>query len=98
MTDGPLSIVAATAQMTAPGQIFEMETALSRGQELRVWKHTPETLRAVLDLSLNHAAKDFLVYEDERVTFEEHYRLASTMAAPPGAARPNAGDRLPIAG
>ena len=80
MTDTTLSLADATAQMTAPGQIFEMGTATIRGQELRVWTHAPATLRVVLDLSLNHAQKDFLVYEDERVTFDRHYRLSSTMA------------------
>jgi long-chain acyl-CoA synthetase len=50
------------------------------GLELTVWKHAPATLRQILDLSRHHGSKDFLVYEDRRYTFEEHYLLASTLA------------------
>ena len=34
----------------------------------------------VLDLSLGHGDADFLVYEDERTSFAEHYRIAATLA------------------
>lgn len=47
---------------------------------LRVWKNAPATLRQILDLSLRHATLEFLVYEDRRYTFEEHYRIAATLA------------------
>ena len=92
-----VGLAAATAQLTAPGQIFEMDTAVVRGQTLRIWKHAPPTLRVVLDLSIGHADKAFLVYEDERWTFGEHYRAVATMAArlvDAGLAR---GDRVAIA-
>ena len=46
----------------------------------RVWKSAPASLRTVLDLSLGHADDDFLVYEDERTTFGQHYRIAATLA------------------
>ncbi len=81
MTDAPMSIEAATAQLTGEGQIFEMSTAVIRGNELRVWRHAPPTLRTVLDLSLGHGAADFVVYEDERVSFDANYRRVATMAA-----------------
>ena len=51
-----------------------------RGVVTRVWKPAPATLRTVLDLSLGHGDEDFLVYEDERFTFDEHYRVAATLA------------------
>ena len=34
----------------------------------------------VLDLSRGHGEKDFLVYEDERTTFERHYRIAAAIS------------------
>ena len=76
----PLGLAEATAHLTAEGQIFEMTTAVIRGQELRVWKHAPTTLGAVLELSRGHGDKDFLVYEDERVSFTEHYAQVATVA------------------
>ena len=45
-----------------------------------VWKNTPPSLRAVIDMSLGHGDNVFLVYEDERTTFAEHYRIACTLA------------------
>src|ERR1700690_3380635 len=75
-----LSIADATAQMTAPGSMFETERTTVNGVEMTVWKHAPATLRQVLDLSLANPTRDFLVYEGQRFTFDEHYRAASTLA------------------
>jgi long-chain acyl-CoA synthetase len=75
-----LSVAAANAQMTAPGQAFEMVEENVMGRTMRVWKNAPQTLRSCLDLSLNHASADFLVYEDERFTFDHHYRVTAKMA------------------
>ena len=80
MEQTPLTLAEATAQMTAPGQIFETARTTVNGVEMAVWKHAPANLRQVLDMSLNHAARDFLVYEGQRFTFDEHYRIASTLA------------------
>ena len=80
MSQAPLSLQEATAQITSAGQMFETERATVDGIEMKVWKHAPATLRQVLDLSLNHASRDFLVYEDRRFTFEEHYRIAATLS------------------
>jgi long-chain acyl-CoA synthetase len=86
-TDGPatpraaaMSLAEATAALTAPGQLFEMEEVMIRGIPTRVWKTAPATLRTVLELSRGHGDADFLVYEDERTTFEQHYRIAATLA------------------
>ena len=80
MSDHVLSVAEATKQLTAPGQMFEMDDISVNGIDWRIWKHAPTTLRTVLDLSLNHAEKDFLVYENERYSFDRHYRIAATFA------------------
>jgi long-chain acyl-CoA synthetase len=97
MSDAPLGLAEATAQLTAPGQIFEMDTAVIRGEELRVWKHAPATLRVVFDLSQGHGAADFVVYEDERMSFEQHHALAATLAARLVELGVQRGDRVAIA-
>jgi long-chain acyl-CoA synthetase len=97
MAESPLTLAQVTAQMTAPGQMFETEPATINGVEMTVWKHAPANLRQVLDLSLNHAARDYLVYEDERITFDEHYRIASTIAERLIALGVKKGDRVAIA-
>jgi long-chain acyl-CoA synthetase len=97
VSPGALSLEDATAQLCAPGQIFEIATASIRGIELRVWKNAPTTLRGVLDLSALHADKDFVVYEDERLTFDGHYRAVSAMAERLLEMGVERGDRVAIA-
>jgi long-chain acyl-CoA synthetase len=75
-----MSIAEANEALTAPGQIFEMEEIDIRGVPTRVWKNAPASLRTVIDMSLAHGDATFLVYEDERTTFAEHYRIACTLA------------------
>ncbi|GAA0382128.1 fatty acid--CoA ligase [Acrocarpospora corrugata] len=65
------------ARLTAPGQLFEMVDA---GGGVRAWKHAPATFRALLENSAFHGDKEFVVFEDERLTYAEHFRLAATLA------------------
>jgi long-chain acyl-CoA synthetase len=74
------SIEEATRAITAPGQMFEMEEVEIRGVPTRVWKNCPASLRIVLELSRGHGDQDYLVYEDERTTYEENFRIAATIA------------------
>ena len=97
MSDDVLSLADATAQMTAPGSMFETERATVNGIEMTVWKHAPATLRQILDLSLAHASRDFLVYEGQRFTVDEHYRAASTLAERLIDGGVTKGDRVAIA-
>ncbi|WP_276968658.1 AMP-binding protein, partial [Metallibacterium scheffleri] len=75
-----------------------MDQLTIRGIPTRTWKNAPATLRTVLELSALHGDKDFLVYEDERVTFAEHFRIVAALghalAERYGIA---AGDRVAIA-
>ena len=77
---GVPSVAEVTAALTAPGQLFEMEEVVIRGIPTRTWKHAPPSLRAVLEGSRVHGAADFLVYEDEHLSFDEHFRAAATLA------------------
>ena len=74
------SVEEVRAALTAPGRLFEMDEVEIRGVRTRVWKHAPPSLRAILELSRLHGDKPFLVYEDERLTFEEHFRHAAAFA------------------
>ena len=64
---------------------------------MTVWKNAPSTLRDVLEGSTRHGEHDFLVYEDYRVTFMEHYRRAATLSHRLVDAGVRAGDRVAIA-
>ena len=74
------SLAEITAQLTSPGATFEMDQVTIRGVPTRIWKGAPATLRTVLELSLLHGERDFLVYEDERMTFAEHFAAVTTLA------------------
>jgi long-chain acyl-CoA synthetase len=75
-----MTLAEANAALTAPGEMFEMEERDIRGVLTRTWKNAPPSLRTVIDMSLAHGDAAFLVYEDERTTFAEHYRIACTLA------------------
>jgi long-chain acyl-CoA synthetase len=75
-----LSIAQANALLTAPGSPFEMETKVIRGIELRVWKNAPPDLRFEVTAARAFAKRDFLVYDNERVTFEAFHRAVANLA------------------
>ena len=75
-----MSVTEADTTLTAPGQPFEIAVETIRGIQTRTWKNAAATLSAILEMSRGHGDATFLVYEDERSTFEEHYRLAAGVA------------------
>jgi long-chain acyl-CoA synthetase len=93
----PPSIADVHKMLTGPGAPFEIEEREIRGIRTRVWKNAPGSLRQVLDISRLHGQKVFVVYEDERFTFEEHYRRAASVARWLHAQGVRKGDRVAIA-
>jgi len=76
----PPSITEVTAELTQPGAMFEIEERVIRGVRIKTWKNAPSSLRLVLEMSRVHGDKPFLVYEDERTSFETHYRQCARLA------------------
>ncbi len=91
-----MTIAQAHALLTAPGSPCEMETVAIGGVETRVWKNAPPSLRAVVEASRAHGDKVFLVYEDERVSFEAFYRAVAAFAHELAAHGVAKGDRVAI--
>ena len=69
------------ATLTAPGQPFEVVDMTVRGVPTRVWAHAPASLRAVWDASGAYGERDFLVFEDERLTFATAHHQVAALAA-----------------
>lgn len=68
----------ALARLTAPGQDFELVNGTVFGRPCRVFRHAPLTLR---DLYRdNRSAQTFVVYRDERYSFEDIWRLSCALA------------------
>jgi long-chain acyl-CoA synthetase len=76
-----MSVAEAHRMLTAPGSPFEMDEAVIRGIRTRVWKNAPPTLRDLLAIGRAHGDKTFLVYENDRATFESFTRAALAVAA-----------------
>ena len=70
--------LAAIAAVTAPGQPYELQTMDVAGLTQRVYVNAPPTLRDLYEQNLSD--NDFLVYEDERLTYAEGYREAARIA------------------
>ncbi|MCX7588821.1 class I adenylate-forming enzyme family protein [Phenylobacterium sp. 58.2.17] len=91
-----MSIAQAHALITAPGSPAEMETVDIRGVPTRTWKNLPPSLRSIVELGRTHGEKAFLVYEDERVTYEAFYRAVSALARQLQADGVQKGDRVAV--
>jgi len=70
----------AQAQLTAPGAAFEIDEVVVAGVPTRVWKHAPGTLVDILRVSRDHGSRPFVVYENERLSFEDHFVAAARFA------------------
>jgi long-chain acyl-CoA synthetase len=75
-----MSLAEAHAMLTAPGSRFEMDEAVIRGVRTRVWKNAPPSLREVVMVGRMFANRDFIVYENDRATFESFYRATMALA------------------
>jgi long-chain acyl-CoA synthetase len=92
-----LTLAQANAILTAPGAPFEMEVRSIRGVPTRVWKNAPPTLRDLFLLSRKFGERTFVVYGDERVSYEEFARAALAIAEALQRAGLKKGDRVAIA-
>lgn len=91
------SIAEVHSLLTASGAPFEMEEVDVRGVTLRSWKHVAPSLRTLLEQSRAHGDAVFLVYEDDRYTFAEHFAACATLAQRLVELGVGKGDRVAIA-
>ena len=83
------------AQLTAPGQPFEIEAAVVRGRACRVFRNAPRTLRAIYEAARSDLP--FIIYDDERLSYEETWqRTCKLTAALAGEFGVRRGDRVAI--
>ena len=92
-----MSLARAHQMLTAPGAPFEMEERVIRGVPTRVWKNAPPTLREIFLAGRAHGAKTFLVYDEERASFDSFARAALAVAHALVGQGVRKGDRVAIA-
>ena len=78
MNERKLTRLDALAQLTAPGQAYELEDVDVYGYPCRAFKKAPATLRALYFESRSDVS--FFVYEEERYTYEEVYQRSCQIA------------------
>ena len=83
--------------LCAPGMPFEMEQAEIRGVATRVWKNAMPSLAALARHGRTHGDATFLIYEDERVSFDGWFRAAALLSAHLQAQGVGKGDRVALA-
>ncbi|HEV2365440.1 MAG TPA: class I adenylate-forming enzyme family protein [Caulobacteraceae bacterium] len=88
---------AAWAELTAPGAPFEIDTIEVRGAPMRVYKNAPANGRALWLASAAYAARDYLVYEGERITYGEAHAKVAAIGAWLASRGVRQGDRVAIA-
>ena len=91
-----MSIAQAHALLGQPGAVTEVVEEVVRGVTLKVWKNQPPTLRSVVEAGRLHGEKIFLVYEDERVSFEAFHRAVAAFAIELQAQGVVKGDRVAV--
>jgi long-chain acyl-CoA synthetase len=92
-----MSVDAAHALLTEPGSMFEMEVLDIRGVPTRAWKNGPKTFADVFAAARAFGDRTFLVYEDERVSFEAFARATLALARDLQAHGVGKGDRVALA-
>ncbi|PZQ61570.1 MAG: fatty acid--CoA ligase [Phenylobacterium zucineum] len=75
-----MSVAEAHAKLTAPGAPFEIEDKVIRGVSTRTWKNAPPTLRDVFVNGMRFKEREFLVYENDRATFDSFGRATIALA------------------
>ncbi len=93
-----VTLAQAHALMTQPGSMFEMEELEIRGVKTRAWKNGPKTYADIFQFArASFGPRTFLVYEDDRVTYEAFARASLRFAAELQARGVQRGDRVAIA-
>lgn len=97
--DWPLvSLAEANAILTAEGSTFETETVEINGRPTTVWKNIPPSFADFARAArMAFAAREFVVFEDERVTYDAWFRAVSALARKFQEMGVQKGDRIALA-
>jgi long-chain acyl-CoA synthetase len=91
-----MSLAQAHSKLTAPGARFETEEVAIRGVTTKIWKHAPPTLRHTFLNSRAFAQREFVVYEEDRATFDAFDRAVVALAHELQARGVRKGDRVAL--
>jgi long-chain acyl-CoA synthetase len=87
----------AWAELTAPGAPFEVTEVEVGGVPVRMFKNSPPTVRALWLSTAVFGPRDYLVYGDERITYDQAHAQVASVANWLAARGVKMGDRVAIA-
>jgi len=71
----------AWSELTAPGAPFEIQPVEVRGVNLRAYKNAPPNIRALWLSTAAYGEREYLVYQDERITYAQAHAQVNAIAA-----------------
>lgn len=87
----------AWAELTAPGAQFEVGEIPVRGNTIRMYKNAPPSVRELWLMTAGYGDREYLVYENDRITYAQAHAKVSAIAAWLFAQGVQPGDRVAIA-
>ncbi|KGE04896.1 class I adenylate-forming enzyme family protein [Pseudohaliea rubra] len=84
-------------ELTGPGQLFEVTTAEVGGVSVRSYAHAPPSLREIWLGAAGHGDKEYLVYNEERLSYADAQVITGSIAHWLAEAGVGPGDRVAIA-
>jgi acyl-CoA synthetase (AMP-forming)/AMP-acid ligase II len=66
--------------LCSPGGFFELEEAEVLGERMKVFKHRAPSLRSLLEASAGFGEKEYIVFDDRRITFRQHLDAVASLA------------------
>ena len=90
-------IASVRSSLTAPGARFSMQTVEVRGQALRVFAEAPASLADIWESAAAFGDRDYLVFENERITYAQARVATSSVATWLDEQGVGPGDRVAIA-
>ena len=87
----------AWAEMTAPGAPFAWSVVDVRGVPTRAYDSAPPNMAVLWQASAAHADNDYIVFEDERITYSSAHSMVTALVAHLSANGIGHGDRVAIA-
>lgn len=87
----------AWSELTAPGAPFEIAEIPVRGNMIRMYKNAPPSVRELWLSTAAYGDRDYLVYENDRLTYAQAHAQVNAIAAWLFAQGVQPGDRVAIA-
>jgi len=78
--DNLKKVIEVETSFCSPGGYFEIEDADVLGERISIFKNRAPSLRALLETSAGFGEKEYIIFEDRRITYREHLKAVASVA------------------